>query len=162
MFFNSVALPEGLLYTTFLTPFFLYAFAQRQLFTPFTGFLLVFLFYGIIHLYLGIHTFYYLRSWVLIFCNFSFCLAVYLFLKECKNPEPVFKTLVLTNGLLVLIAVGCLFVPALMKSLWYMVPVSPGIAPFPRLKLFASEASVYALYITPLFLFYLFKSIKHG
>jgi hypothetical protein len=161
-FFNSIALPEGLLFTSFLTPFFIYSALQRKIYAPFIWFFILSFIYSSIHFYMGVNAFYYVRSWLLLFCNFSFIIAIYSFIRESEDFPLVAKNLVIVNTFLVIIAVICLLIPFGKDHFWYTMSISKDIKPLPRLKLFMSEASVYSLYIAPLFLFYFFRSINYG
>ncbi|MFA6261328.1 MAG: O-antigen ligase family protein [Bacteroidia bacterium] len=162
LFFNTAGLPEGLLYTTLLTPVFLYLNIKTGYLKPLMWFVAVSGLYAMIHFIYGVHLFYYLRSWVMAFCNFSFCLLIFHFLRESKTIGSVFKVLVMLNGMLVLCALIFLGYRQGQNVFWYWVPFTPGVAPFPRLKLFSSEASIYSLMIAPLFLYYFMSGVKSG
>jgi hypothetical protein len=95
------------------------------------------------------------------FCNLQFCLVIFTFVSRSHNPGQVFKSLVYLNFLLVLLASIGLNTDWGRNTLWYLIPVSPGIDPYPRLKLFTSEASVYSLMIAPLFFYYLIRFFKN-
>jgi hypothetical protein len=118
--------------------------------------------YAPIHFIIGVDGFYYARSWMLVFFNFCFCVAFYIFIQECDTIGQLFKKLVSINFLLVIIALCLLPFSSLRSILWYLIPISPGIESIPRLKLFTSEAAVYSIYLVPLVLFYFFKSINNG
>lgn len=162
MFFNTAGLPEGLLYTTLLTPLFLYLNVQNGYLKPLLWFCAITGVYAIIHFIIGVHVFYYLRSWVMALCNFSFCLMIFHFLRESKTIESVFKVLVMVNFILVVCALLSFFYHNGHNVFWYWVPFTAGVAPFPRLKLFTTEASIYSLIIAPLFLYYLITGVKFG
>ena len=162
MFFNAVGLPEGLFYTLFLTPFFIYYSFDHGFAKPFVWFIILSFLFITIHFYNGITSSFYLKSLLMAFCHFSFCIAFWVFLKNVSNLKRIYNLLTYTNLLLICIALLSLLIPSFTKTFWYIMAFTPGVNSFPRLKLFWSEASVYSLYITPLVFFYLLSLIKQN
>jgi len=58
--------------------------------------------------------------------------------------------------LLALLAYG---IPFLKPLFWYMVPVTQGSGVIPRLKMLTSEASIYSLMLSPLFLYFFYREV---
>lgn len=157
-FFNGVFLPEGLLYTVLLSPLFLYLTFKERLFKPYLLFTLGSIAYFVIHLSLGIDLMYYLRSWVMMFSSFIFCITVYVFIRKEAFLDYSFKSVLAVNTLLLPIAVAAYFSP-LKSSFWYLVPISPDLPIIPRLKMLTYEASYYSLLLVPVVIYYFFKLI---
>src|SRR5688500_15507657 len=101
-FFNSLWLPEGLLYTTLLTPFFIVWLYNRQMLQPFAWFFLVSLIYAFIHLMLGIDILFYLRSYLLLITVFVFVCSFYLFTRVCHSLGEIFRKILILNFLLLI------------------------------------------------------------
>jgi hypothetical protein len=180
-FFNGLFLPEGLLYTTMLTPVMLYyLFKNREsALSPYWILLLL----GPIpfHWIQGFDTRTYLISTTLVLTAMIFFFSAGTILKNNREDIPgLFRTILTINALLTGIALlilpfpsgtpfppgrellgipfpfGTPFPPG-RELLWYSVPVSAGIGELPRLKLFTYEASYYALIMVPVFLYFLFR-----
>jgi len=160
LFFNSVGLPEGLLYTSLLTPLFLFENIKKGRFFPFSVFFTFTAFFAIYHITAGANATYYLRSWLMAFCNFQFCLIAYYFLKEENAFQHIAPKLLFINTILLVVFVLFRFIGSLKNIGWYLVPISPGLPEIPRLKMLTSEASVYSLMIAPLFIWLLFNRLQ--
>lgn len=157
-FINSFALPFGLTLTAILSPLlYWWTFTQRKSFIllPFIICLIPFM---IAHAFIGVDV----KSYVVSICNFIavyiFCAAFYTFLKSCRDPERIFRWLLIINFILCLVAIP-LYFTAYDKILWMKSALTEGIQDFTRLKLFTYEASYYATIFTPLFFFYGLKII---
>lgn len=156
-FFNSLFLPEGLLYTAILTPFFLWwLYQQKSLHLTVYFFILTVPFIPI-HLYQGVDSWYYFRSFLLLFSSFVFGLSFYVFLKKRPALERLFTELLTINFLFMLVALLALSIPAIKGVFWYLKEFSPGIGSIPRLRMFTYEPSYYSLLFAPVALFFYIK-----
>jgi hypothetical protein len=156
-FLNCLFLPEGLQYTTLLTPFFLWWTVKNNLAKPYFIFVAITSIYAIIHFKLGVQPYYYLRSWFLAFCSFIFAITVHNYLKKDSSPEGLLTKIGMYNLVIIPLALAALLVHPLNEYFWYYKPISPGIQSFPRLKMFTYEASYYSLLFMPVFLFFILK-----
>ncbi|WP_443939722.1 hypothetical protein [Pedobacter sp. MW01-1-1] len=156
-FFNSFLLPPGLLFTTLLTPFYLFWLIRIN--APLKG--VFFIYFLIVFLFFLFHNFYdvyfsaYFISSTLYFTCLTFTIAIYYFLK--RNPliiESIFNRLVRLNATFVIIALLSLLVVPEKNIFWYKNEITEIIGNFPRLKLFTTEPSAYSMLLVPLFLFY--------
>jgi hypothetical protein len=153
-FFNSLFLPEGLLYTAILTPFFLwwlYREKSLRLAAWFFAFTLPFI---LLHVHYGVETGYYLRSYLLLFSSVVFALGFHIFLKKAQRLDEMFRHLLALNFLMLLVALFALWIPALKNVFWYLKEFSPGINGLPRLKMLTYEPSYYSLLFAPLALYF--------
>ena len=156
-FFNSVALPFGLTYTTLLGPFFyIWVLLKRkkEILLPFTAVLLPFM---IMHIFvIGVD----LKSYFLSFLNITlvyfFCQAVYTFLKICPDPEKIFRKLLIINSILCVAALVFYLTPY-HDLFWIQQNLTKGVGNVRRLRLFTYEPSYYATLFVPVFLFYLLQ-----
>lgn len=155
-FFNGLFLPVGLFYTSILCPIFiLWLLMQKK------GGLLVWFFVAaipflIIHLINGVVLKSYIISFTLLFTVFVFCCCYYLFLQKSNSVQQVFKQLTIWNFIFTLAALLLLAAGAA-TDIWYEASITTGVELVFRLKMFTTEASVYALMMTPLALYYLLK-----
>jgi len=164
-FFNTVFLPEGLTYMAILSPFFLmYALKRRQT-TPLIIFTCVSVILFFIHYANGIHTGYYVRSWILSLTCLIFIIASYNFINTTTYIEKIFSRILYINTILVVIALIAFFIPPLFSTFWFVNAFTNGVSNFGRLKMFTYEASLYSITFAPLFIYYFFKvfqsSTKH-
>jgi len=158
-FFNSFLLPEGLLYTTLLTPFFLVNLLQRKEAGIYAGFFLFTLILGIVqYTYTG-HLMAYMKSFILLQCAAIFILNAYAVINNGADLQRLFKVLGSFNLVLMGISIVFLFIPALRHWTWWELAISEGIAVFPRLKMFTYEASYYSLLIVPVFCYYFLRKV---
>jgi hypothetical protein len=86
-FLNCLFLPEGVQYTTLLTPVFLWWTIKNNLLKPYFVFIGITSIYAIIHFKLGVQPYYYLRSWFLASCSFTFAVTVHNYLKKDNAPD---------------------------------------------------------------------------
>jgi hypothetical protein len=156
-FLNCLFLPEGLQYTTLLTPLFLWYLYKTKPVVPYVLFFAITSAYAIIHFKLGVQPIYYLRSWFLAFCSFTFALTVYQYFKQAANAEKIFDKIALYNLFLVPVAFVALFIHPVNQYFWYYKAISPGIEAFPRLSMLTYEASYYGLLFAPVYLYLLLK-----
>lgn len=166
-FFNCLFLPQGLLYTDLLTPFFiwwLYRHFQLRLLLYFFIFTTPFI---LIHFYNNASPWYYFRSYIMFFTAVVFAICFYVSLKEGYALETIFKKILILNFALLCIALLALRFPEFKRIFWYLKQISPGAASFPRLKLFTYESSYYSLLFTPVAVYFylrllLFKTKNAG
>jgi hypothetical protein len=161
-FFNSVALPVGLFYTTILSPLFfvwLYRRGQKWLPVIFLGCLSPFV---IAHALNGIESpFYYVRSSLLLWTVCIIVCTFYLAMVNCPNLERLFEQLIVLNFAATLIAVFFLFTN-FREIFWndYSDSFEEGSNQVLRLKLLASEPSEYALLMVPLLVFAILRAVR--
>ncbi len=156
-FVNSLALPFGLTYTALLAPLFyiwILLTRKKEILLSFLAILLPFM---IIHItFVGVD----LKSYFLSLLNFIlvyvFGQAVYTFLLVCREPEKIFRKILVLNFIFCLVAIPFYFTPYF-EPLWVETNISTEIGRFRRLELFTYEPSYYALLFTPLFFFYLLQ-----
>ncbi|HEX3768658.1 MAG TPA: hypothetical protein VHT72_09790, partial [Puia sp.] len=143
-FLNSVFLPLGLLYTTILAPLFLlWLYKQNRIKNGWIFFFLTIPFV-FIHYHQGIDSYYYFKSYVLLFTVFVFILTVIRFLQITTSLRKIFRQLLTINFFLVCIACILFFIPALRGLMWSVYDVSTGLTKFPRLSMFTYEPSYYS------------------
>jgi hypothetical protein len=159
-FGNNFLLPEGLLYTAILSPVLLYYIYREGDFKTMLKWSLLLLIPVPFQLVSGVEVKPYLVSSLLLFTAWIFLFASIRAVKNNVNTlEPLFKTVLLINSLLILLALFMLPFQPLREVFWYSIPISPNIPGFPRLKLLAYEPSHYALLLSPVFFFYLVKTL---
>ncbi|TAN13205.1 MAG: O-antigen ligase domain-containing protein [Chitinophagaceae bacterium] len=156
-FFNSLFLPQGLLYTDLLAPVFLW-----WLFKHYKLHLLIYFFifttpFILIHFYYNAEPYYYYRSYIMFFTAVVFAVCFYVSIKESYPLDTVFRKILIINFILFIIALGVFRYPELKKTFWYLKQISPGAASFPRLKLFTYEASYYSLLFAPVAVYFYLK-----
>jgi hypothetical protein len=157
-FFNGFLLPEGLLYTTLLSPVMLYFLYKHRNTAPSPAWLLLILIPFPFQLFHGVDVHSYLVSCTLIFSVVIFMYTVPVLLKEYEQNIPdLFKTILMINAIMA--GVAFLFLPIAMTRdwVWYNVPVSAGIESLPRLKMFTYEPSYYSLIMMPVFMYFLYR-----
>jgi hypothetical protein len=156
-FFNSFLLPLGLLYTTLLTPVFLLWLYSYPSFKYLWYFFLASLPFVLVHLIQGVNLVIYIKSYLLLFSVYVFCLAFYQFLRLVKDLGALYKELTLINTLLVVLAIFLFFIEPLKSILWYKNALTTGVSEVYRLKLFTYEASYYSVLFLPIALYYYLK-----
>lgn len=159
-FFNGLFLPVGLFYTSILCPLFIIWILKQK-----KGGLLIWFFvaatpYLCIHLLNGVVFKSYFTSFALLFTVYVFCVCYYLFLTSSNSVQTIFKQLTIWNFLFTLIAL-LLFAAGVANDIWYEASISTGVELVFRLKMFTTEASVYALMLAPLALYYLLKVLLY-
>ncbi|MFA6058774.1 MAG: O-antigen ligase family protein [Taibaiella sp.] len=159
MFFNSFLLPEGLLFTTLLTPFFFLNMVKENGLKPYFIFLLITVLFAILQLPTVDYVKAYVKSFILLQCVAIFTINTYLVLKERDNLAGIFKILGTVNLVLLLLSIIALFIPLLRPYLWFEMSMSEGLPIISRLKMLTYEASYYSLIIIPVFSYYFLKRI---
>lgn len=149
-FCNSLFLPEGLLYTTFLTPLFFYQLIKDKKLNYFFVFLAIITLFLAIHLKQGVNEAFYIRSYILFITVGIFCIWFIGFCSKVRSLEKIFTYILYVNAALVPIALLALKFDILKDYFWYLVPLSPDIPVIPRLKMFTYEASYYSLLLVPI------------
>jgi O-antigen ligase/polysaccharide polymerase Wzy-like membrane protein len=158
-FFNGVFLPLGLLYTTILTPLLILwlintpRFKYIWLFFPILGL------FALVHVRNEVNTLFYLKSSLLLFSVYVFCLSFYEFLTRCTSIRDIYKKLLLINSLLVVVALIALFTPSLTFILWYNNQITSGFSRIKRLQLLTYEPSYYSTLLVPIALYYYTKAV---
>lgn len=159
-FFNGFLLPEGLLFTTILTPvmlYFLYKYRETAPSPAWIILIIVPLLFQWLH---GVDTRTFLVSCVLMFSAVIFLFTASVLLRNYERLiHDLFKTILVINAILVGLALLILPFAAFRDWLWYTVPLSAGIDAWPRLKLFTYEPSYYALIMMPVFLFFIYRAM---
>jgi len=159
LFFNSFLLPDGLLYTTLLTPFFFINLLKGKGTMVYLSFLLFTVIMAILQ-YPSVGYFKdYAQSFVLLQCTAIFVINAFFVIKDWNRPETVFKAAGTVNMVLLAVSILALFLPFLKPYLWYEMSISEGLPVIPRLKMFTYEASYYSLIIIPVFAYYFLKQM---
>jgi len=161
-FANNFLLPEGLLYTTLLTPVLLYWLYK-------TGKLKYLLIFSILllipipfQLSPAIDMKSFLISTTLVMAAFIFLITSYFLLKKLNNViEDIFSKVLVINMFLVFLAMLLLPIDFISQFLWDFKPISPGVPEFPRLMLLAYEPSHYALLLSPVFIYFILRILKN-
>jgi hypothetical protein len=157
-FFNGLLLPEGLLYTTVLSPVMLYFLYKNRDLSPSPAWILLLLVPVPFHWLHGVDPRTYLVSSTLVISVFIFFFTAMVIGRKYPLAIPeLFKTVLVINGFMVGMALLTLPFPMVRDGLWYTIPLSAGIESLPRLKLFTYEPSYYALIMMPVFLYFLFR-----
>ncbi|MEX0967702.1 MAG: hypothetical protein WD077_10725 [Bacteroidia bacterium] len=157
-FFNSLGLPEGLLYTTLLAPF-LYVWAARHgQRNMLRNFLLLLAPFAIIHFAGGVDGNSYLISTILLFSVFIYVRAAHTFFKWYDRLEYIFFRILILNFVLTLIALILIFTPV-SEWMWFRTNLTGNFREFPRLSLFTYEASYYSTLLVPLVGFFGLKLV---
>jgi len=156
-FFNGFLLPLGLLYTTLLTPFFLLWLYRYPSINFLWLFPLITVPFALVHFLNGVNILTYIKSYLLLFSVFVFCVAFHRFLKECTTLRQIFRSLVIINIFFVLIALIALIIPSFRDRFWYNNAITSGISSIYRLKLLTYEPSYYSTLLVPVLLYYYLK-----
>ena len=159
-FVNGLFLPQGLLYTTLLTPILLLWTIRGGYRMPYAVFFAISIPYMLYHYTLNIDVGFYFRSLVMAFCSVVFAVAVHNFLRTVKHPERIFKSILLINAFLIPVALWSLLMPPINQLFWYYQPISPGITAFPRLQMMTYEASYYSFLFAPIWIYYTLRILS--
>ena len=150
LFFNSLFLPHGLLYTTLLSPLFFLFLSDKKELIYIIGYLSVALIFATFHILQNpqLDIYFFTRSFLLYFMVFISSLAAYVSIKNLSSYQflEVHSFLVKINFFFFCFAVFSLLTPFL--SLFWMEG---------RLKMLHYEPSYYATLISPLFIISLFN-----
>jgi hypothetical protein len=156
--FNNFLLPEGLLYTTLLTPLFIYWLYKNSALKSLVGGLILLLIPIPFQVTAGVDIKSFIVSTTLVFTAFIFLFTALQAVKQSQNSlENIFLKILIINSILVFAALLTLPFESLRGFFWNSVPISPTVQGFPRLKLLAYEPSHYALLLSPVLLFYSLK-----
>lgn len=156
-FFNSFLLPDGLLYTILLSPFFMLWLSSHKVpvMKYCSVFVLCWLPVMIIHYSYGISLSDYLKSSALYFTVFIFALTIYTYFKYYSfTYEQLMERIIRFNFFLVIVAMVFLAAHQ-MQPIWSEGDISEGVSDLPRLKMLTYEPSYYSLLLVPSLLFYL-------
>jgi hypothetical protein len=156
-FFNSFLLPHGLLYTAILTPLFILWLLKYSSVFYLVIFFLLTLPFVYVHISNGVHLPYYIKSYLLLFTVYVFCVAFYQFAKVCTSIRSLFRQLLLINVFFLFIALVALFIPALVDRFWYVTQVTSRTVDLPRLKMLSYEPSYYSILFVPIVMYYYLK-----
>ena len=155
LFFNTVLLPSGLLYTMLLAPlFYIYALKKKQ--KNILGyFILLTLPYACIHYYLGVNSYFYLRSTALLLLVYLSVVGIYVFIKH-NSIEALFPILLKINFWFFVAALLLYFTP-FAELLWTFKNLTKTIENFPRIRMLTYEPSYYSLLLSPIAIYYSLK-----
>ena len=157
-FFNNAALPEGLLYTTLLTPVFIYWLYKRKRLYSCLKWGLFLVIPIPFQLLAGPDLQSYTRSLALLVTAWIFFFTAIEVVRSIRESiGTVFQKVLAINSLLVILALLILPFQAVRECMWYSIPISHDIPGFPRLDLFAYEPSHYALLLSPVFVYFSLK-----
>lgn len=160
-FLNGFLLPVGLLYTTLLTPLLLLWVARYRYIPAVLLFFVLLVPFVAAHAILGVDWSYYGYSLALCFSVFVFGLAFYQYLLSCHSLRDIFRSLLLINAILTVIALLVLPVPGLRELFWDNKALSLGIPHAERMKMFTYEPSYYSTLLVPIAFYYLLKAGKN-
>jgi hypothetical protein len=158
-FFNGFLLPHGLLYTTLLTPLFIIWLYRYPAFNLLYIFIIALIPFILVHLSNGVNVLDYIKSYLLLFSVFIFCVAFQQFLKNTQSLPSIFKSLVVINIFFVVIALIVLVILPLRNYFWYNNPITSGIDSINRLRMLTYEPSYYSTLLLPIALYYYLKMI---
>lgn len=156
-FFNAFLLPIGLTYTTLLTPLLLYWVLLYPAGWRVLLFFILAVPFALIHFLNGVDPLIYLKSTLLYFSIFVFCLAFYQFLINCTTLRSLYRFILLFNAFMVLLAFVALLSPKLKDIFWYYNQITEGVMTL-RLRLLTYEPSYYATLLLPIALYYYLKA----
>ena len=162
-FANSFLLDGKLSLVLLLTPIWLYL-SQDKKAGIHKGVIisgLVLLLYFPFHNFLGIASLKdYIKSLLVLLSMLLFInVAMHYIKKYGQLLDKLFRTLLIINGLFVLISLLLLFVPHLKNLVWYTMSISEGIEAMPRLKMFTPEASHYSFITALLFIYFFIRCL---
>lgn len=154
IFFNHAGLPNGLFYSTIVSPLlyvWLYLKGRRWLTTIFLFFLSPFI---VAHMLLGVAApMYYLRTMLLLWTAYVTVYALCWALFKCRNLERLFDELIVLHFCIGMLALASFHTP--LQNLFWMDTSETivGTAHMLRLSLLDSEPSVCAALMLPLVIF---------
>lgn len=158
LFFNSFLLPEGLLFTTLLTPFFLVNLFRNKGYRVYLVFLMITVIFAVIQMPTVEFQREYAKSFILMQTVAIFTINTYYVFRTEDRLGALFKSLGTVNMVLLGVSVIFLFIPVLKPWMWYQMSMSEGLPVIPRLKMLTYEASYYSLIIVPVFAYYLLRN----
>src|SRR5580765_7609615 len=140
-FINSVALPFGITYTALLAPFFyvwILVTRKKEVLLPFIAILAPFILIQVLNVDMVRKVYFY--SLLNLLLVYIFCQAFYTFLKVCKDPEKIFRQILIINFFFCLVAIVFYFTPWY-DVLWMEKTLTEGVKEFRRMKLLTYEPS---------------------
>lgn len=159
-FFNNIFLPHGLFYTAILSPLFFYWLIKNRQLPKMLAWSVLFLIPIPFHLYLGVNLKSYVISSGLIATAYVFLFtAIEAIKQEGQELEKVFKVVLYLNALLATLVWIGLFFDIGNYAFWHYTRITHGVSIFPRLMLFSYEPALYALLLSPVYLFFILKII---
>lgn len=157
-FFNALALPKGLLYTTVLSPWFFYRQLVNKRETFWRPFVYVLVFFDVVHLCYGVNVTAFLKSNVYFTFTYFTVISFYHFVNNYHQLSKLFRQLLVLNFIFALIAIPFFFMsPDYQDWFWWVNREAMAKHEFPRLKLLTYEASYYSLLMVPVVYYYVFK-----
>lgn len=160
-FVNSLFLPNGLLYTTILTPLFIVYLYNRKVYQYIFIFLLLISPFIVAHLSQGVDMYYYLRSTLLVFSTVVFSVFTWHWAKDFQGWDIVMGKLVYISAALSIIALIFFNSPNYVEIWWWVRNLTPGVKNFPRLKLLTYEASYFSMLMVPVTMYLVYSSLLH-
>ncbi len=162
-FFNNLLLPEGLLFTTLLSPLFLYWLYKQGQVPKLMKWAILLLLPVPLQIIAGVDARSYIVSTLMVASAWIFLFTAMETARSTgESLEDVFFTILKINSILVLIALILLPFSGLREFMWDTIPMSKDLAAIPRLKLFAYEPSHYGLLLAPVFLYFILKIFTGG
>jgi len=153
-FINPLGLPFGLSWMVLLAPL-LYAWIllkrKQEVVLPFLVVLFPFIFVHTV--FTGVDLKVYGVSLIYFTMVYIFCQAFYTFLKECRDPEPIFQKILVINLIFCVVGIVLYFTPW-DYFLWSVQNLTSGIDNYRRFSLFTYEPSIYATIFVPVLFFY--------
>jgi hypothetical protein len=161
-FFNGVFLPEGMLYTTLLTPFLLIWLIRYPTINYLGYFFLLTIPLGLIHWVNGIEDYaFYVKSYIACFAVFVFGIAFYQYLENCHTLRTIFRKILIINAVMTVLSIVILFfVPPLRTVFWMDNNMSLGGVTVMRLRMLTYEPSYYSTLFAPIVFYYLLKAFR--
>ncbi len=163
VFFNTFLLPLGLLYTTLLTPLFVWVLLRKGRWKPlfvYGAFSLVFAYF---HQRAGADMAVYLKSYILFSSVVLFSIWVYYqVVEQHLNFRTYFKDIVVANAFLTLIAICVSPIAFAREVFWSYEPIHRALPIIPRLKMLVYEPSFYAFLLVPVFLYFFASVVING
>ncbi|MDP4128774.1 MAG: hypothetical protein Q8918_07990 [Bacteroidota bacterium] len=121
---------------------------------------LIILPFSLVHFVNGVEPLYYVKSLTLLFTVFVFGFSVHLFLVSCHSLRSIYKSLLLANGVMVLVSLVALFVEPFKLIFWNDNGMSLGNINIHRLKMLTYEPSYYSMLFVPVAMYYLIKLFR--
>jgi hypothetical protein len=161
-FLNGVLLPLGVLYTTLLTPVFLFWLWHYPSFQVLKYFFYFTIPLFVIHYLNGIINYsFYFKSYLGFFCVYVFCMAFYQYLQNCHSLRYIFKKILILNAFMVVLSLVFLYIPYLRTIFWYNNDMSLGSTiTLYRLKMLTYEPSYYCTLFAPIVIYYMLKAVR--
>ena len=157
-FFNSFLLPQGLLYTTILTPVMAYFLFKEKKLRKVYIWAIALIIPIPFQLLSGVELQSFMVSNIMVITALVFLITAYYFIKKYKYLiDIVFRKILIINTFFVVLAIIILPFASIRDLLWYDVALTKGLELIPRLKLFTYEASYYSLIMMPVFLYFIMR-----